>query len=118
MELTFEQKDKAQAWVDGLRSGDYNQITTFLHTDHGHCALGVGLDANGVVWTESERHGAGIYSPGATAMTSWIGEEQRELLGIPHTFEGQVFVERVVAKNDQGHPFTEVADYISKECGL
>lgn len=39
--MTEQQLD---AWIEALRSGRYPQIDGALHTDHGYCCLGVGLE--------------------------------------------------------------------------
>jgi hypothetical protein len=97
--------DNQQKWVDALRSGEYKQCKGRLHDSLGssHCCLGVlniVAEQNGVALTFD----SGIQAdPEAEA---WVGLS---------TGWGEYRGGSLMANNDDGLSFSEIADIIESE---
>jgi hypothetical protein len=94
--------ENVKKWVAALRSGEYVQTTHAMHKENGtHCCLGVAR----TLMEDKSNHDA--YG----AVGEW--------LGVP---EGQSRIsyggcEEFVQLNDSlGKTFSEIADYVEKEC--
>lgn len=78
-------------WVAALRSGDYKQGKNQLCDGAAYCCLGVLCEVAGIVYDATQKY---ILDYG----TLLTGSEQRLL----------------ATMNDNGCPFTEIADYIEE----
>lgn len=90
--LPIEFKEK---WLAALRSGEYKQCEGSLHSDAGHCCLGV---AEIVLGFESEDNEVlvGDYIPNAIVGTA----HDNKIVGI------------LTNMNDNGKSFLQIADWI------
>ncbi|HXJ71864.1 MAG TPA: hypothetical protein VNM37_03385 [Candidatus Dormibacteraeota bacterium] len=109
----FDPAIKAQ-WLTALRSGQYPQIKSKLHTTDGYCCLGV-LCEQLPAWQWQTLHEASGEFPevfGYTAaksftMSSAIAPELAHPIGL----DGQQQT-TLMEMNDSGQSFTEIADWI------
>lgn len=101
-------KQKAKQWVDALRSGKYTQDLDYLFSGEGYCCLGVYakdvmscdddlLYKDGFVGREGARN----------KVSSIYGQIRQEF--------GSAFCDRLIAMNDSGKSFLEIADKIEEE---
>lgn len=114
----------AQALVDALRSGDYQQTTGTLRDDTGHCCLGVGCDISGLgTWKEQPERGAYAYETAVDTDSGLLPADVRTWLGFrsvdgrfksPVPIEGQTH-SSLSGRNDAGLTFAEIADIIESE---
>lgn len=95
-------------WIDALRSGDYKQGHTFLHSHDKFCCLGVGLDVMGCEWVEHPRD-RGTFAASDSLMSFHVlTPSQLQRLGISRA-EMTVLYEA----NDVLHKsFDEIADAV------
>ena len=114
--------DIKQAWLDALRSGEYEQAYGKLRSGNSFCCLGVLCDlhakATDNVWDEAERY---FNEPGA------LPPEVRDWADLPDTNPDMPTPPDVIGKftlaeyNDgkrdigvRPHTFTEIADLIER----
>jgi len=117
MDLT-NRKELKRVWLEALRSGDYKQTTGTLHNtdDGGFCCLGVAAyvwgiadtKAIGVSLSRAEDYDDDIEGPSyvyrtldITIMGSSVGRHK--------------VVEKGITMNDNGEPFTAIADMIERD---
>jgi hypothetical protein len=96
-------------WITALRSGQYQQVTSYLRTTQGFCCLGVLCDIlEPQLWRKpilydnvnyTHRNGAGGLPDGETLTIANISLQDSEELSY---------------RNDHGHSFQEIAPYIEK----
>lgn len=93
-----------KAWVQALRSGEYNQARGQLADSGGDCCLGVLADVAGCLSSD------GHYIDGAGLMgrMALLGSDS-ELEVLPENVQT-----RLAEMNDGGKSFDEIADYIEK----
>lgn len=118
--------DKKALWVNALRSGDYSQVTSRLHTSHGFCCLGVACDLyrNENPEYAITQYGVGDYayfvygSVGMhtdmlpDAVMDWLGiASANPAFNILNDSEG-VFYFTLTELNDSGFTFSQIADII------
>ncbi len=92
-------------WVEALRSGKYQQAQQALLNKGAYCCLGVLCDVMGAEWKPGDGDQFAIlngdiqqyYLEGATLETIGMTEAEQE---------------RLYHMNDDGEPFTEIANYI------
>lgn len=108
-------------WVAALRSGEYKQAVRCLRSEDGFCCLGVLDDIHakeiGAEWRESGLTEGGKVTYGylgddailAPRVTLWAGMDMNS----PYFIEDGQTIELTVL-NDNGTPFTEIADLIDK----
>lgn len=112
-------KEIKDQWVAALRSGNYKQTRSKLHTDEGYCCLGVLCDISKLGrWEESWR-GNGEYE--------YFIDTNNKATAYPprpvsiHVDLNLVDVDDLAMMNDRGCSFGEIADhierYISNESG-
>lgn len=97
-------KEFATKWVEALRSGDFKQGNLWLLKDNEYCCLGVACVASGMSVEEIDNKKL-IDEHNFTALPKCI----------PPLLVGnlsQPFVGNVANMNDDGVPFTEIADWI------
>ena len=110
-------KKNRKAWVKALRSGKYEQGTAQLLTDEGgYCCLGVLCDVIGM-----KPHRKRISKYGAGEVANYFGStfdvaplKAMQAVGLVDShgsFEGRTLAE----ENDDGTPFSEIADIIESE---
>lgn len=97
-----------QPWIDALRSGDYKQGKTHLHSDSKFCCLGVLCEINPAVATKtmSLLDFYARYDGDSAQLTSNLREE----------FDiSETDMDRLMTKNDSdGKSFSEIADWIEQ----
>lgn len=108
--------DVAKEWVKALRSGDYKQGIHSLHNlDDSFCCLGVLCDLAveaGVARESKSGKEIGYEADGFYAsllppsVAKWAGLRTRQ---------GNSFAHSLVYLNDDGRPFTEIADVIESD---
>lgn len=93
-------------WLEALRSGKYKQGKHLLRSVHDQfCCLGVLCDViDPTLWT---RDGERRYSYDGYAAVLPTSIERLAKIGRR--------TDTLIAMNDSGKPFTEIADYIEKE---
>lgn len=87
-------------WVAALRSGDYKQTTGVLRLGDAFCCLGVLCEVAGVPAVE----GGYRFSDGFVNFCILSGSMAKEV--------GQQSASVLVDLNDNGKPFTDIADWI------
>ena len=87
-------------WVEALRSGKYTQTTRCLRDGTGFCCIGVLADVVGVEWEKQ------VWQDGE-AFFEMGGDEPVRAVGVPVPTQAAL-----VAMNDHGKSFAEIADYI------
>lgn len=111
----IQNTENAQKWIDALRSGEYQQAKGSLRKPEGFCCLGVACDVainNGVQIEVRE-----VISPFAGPMfvygdeDSWLPQEVKDWLGWPE--DGLSLESDLAGFNDNGVPFSEIADRIT-----
>lgn len=94
-------KELKEKWIAALRGGDYRQGHRFLYKDGAYCCLGVLHEL----------------ATGETPPTSWSSKPQ-VLRFIDEPIEqhlgGSCAHTALVAMNDNGKSFAEIADWIEK----
>ncbi len=91
-------KELKAKWVAALRSGEYKQGKTFLRReDNSYCCLGVLLDVAGV----DRKKWDGM------CITPFKG-------GVGNEYLDSCDASPLANMNDEGKPFTEIADYIEE----
>ena len=110
--MDIETRDR---WVKALRSGEYKQDTehnclrvTLDEGEYKYCCLGVLADIQGA---DLDKYGS----------RSWFSAENIECRNYTndqqHKYSGgldQVTMERCALINDEGMPFTKIADWIEE----
>lgn len=122
------QKEIAERWVDALRSGEYQQERGYLHTEHGHCCLGVLCDLHQRETGDGEwrpwgsgdaghsqcyRDGLGVdgeYTP-PPGVREWADMDEDPKLFFRHRL-GTEMRDEIVNLNDLGYSFSQLADLI------
>lgn len=91
-------------WIAALRSGKYKQAKGTLRRDGGFCCLGVLCDVMGAQWVDEDAIVNGelqnVYLSNNAADTAELKDGEQEKLW---------------TMNDDGKPFSEIADYIERE---
>lgn len=101
------------AWVAALRSGEYKQTKGHLKCDSGYCCLGVLCDLEGVDWVPRMGHPSQFHFLEKTSCyevpISWYGTISNEKASRYGIID---FVSELIAMNDTGKSFAEIADWI------
>ena len=108
-------KDMATKWVEALRSGEYEQGINALKNGNKYCCLGVLCEISGI-----SRFISGYYLGESTCLSSPVMLECgiRHPLGVPcdgadvHIHINGVRYDSLMSANDNGAPFSEIADWI------
>lgn len=117
----MDRRTLVKDWLAALRSGNYKQITGFLHTEDGFCPFGVLCDVvDSEAWIEK--------SPKPKIdkkVFEWIGQhdemsstwqlspELYDMVGMTPSIEFEI-----IKRNDKlGQPFKVLADYIQEVLG-
>lgn len=109
-------KEFAEKWVSALRSGEYNQATKLLKSDHqdAYCCLGVCAVINGFTDNKKLESNGGLSEIG-----HYVGDYeedfQYELLdfGIPiQLIKGDLPNDLIHLNDTEGKTFPEIADWI------
>lgn len=58
---TLDQLDNRENWIAALRSGDYSQTKSYLHTPKGFCCLGVAASAAGLEALAENEYDEALY---------------------------------------------------------
>lgn len=113
----------AKRWVAALRSGEYKQTKNKLRSEDAFCCLGVACDlfVNGNKWetygyvtAKLDREVEGGSRPHCT-FYSMPPASIMEKMGLDIDVIADVhFISNLATKNDNGVPFTEIADQIEK----
>jgi hypothetical protein len=121
-------KEIAEKWVAALLSREYEQERGYLHTEHGHCCLGVLCDLHLRETGRGEwrppgsgdsphsrcyRDGLGIdgeYTP-PPGVLEWAGMAADPQLFFRHRL-GNEMRDEIVNLNDGGYSFRELAELI------
>lgn len=109
-----------KAWVEALRSGEYQQGRARLCTSDGAmCCLGVLVDVTQDGWWEQHEpgapgHGSWWFRSARQAQGSWscdlsLPESLLKKLGMDHADQNLL-----VGMNDGGSTFTTIADWIEE----
>jgi len=124
-------KEIAEKWVAALRSGEYQQERGYLHTEHGHCCLGVLCDLHQRETGDGEwrpwgsgdaghsqcyRDGLGIdgeYAP-PPGVREWADMEEDPCVRVKQP-DGDETADEIVNLNDQGYSFLQLADLIEEQ---
>jgi hypothetical protein len=107
-------------WVEALESGEYHQAMNRLHSDGGFCCLGVAVDIAMDDWWVLDDDGRGYrmeskdgclepYYEGRYAMNTRLDQPMLDLLGLDVAQEAGL-----MALNDHGRDFAEIAAYIRR----
>ena len=124
-------KEIAERWVAALRSGEYEQGRGYLHTEDGHCCLGVLCDLHQRETGDGEwrpwgsgdaghsqcyRDGLGIdgeYTP-PPGVREWADMLEDPKLSFRHRF-GTEMRDEIANLNDGGFSFARLADLIEEQ---
>lgn len=111
-------KKIAVRWVAALRSDKFKQTTAYLHNKDGYCCLGVLCElavASGVI-PKPEEDQDGVFEYGSSGIQQTLPVEVMDWAGIDTTTgefkDGDNSNQELVALNDDGHSFKEIADII------
>lgn len=102
------------AWLAALRSGQYQQATSFLHRliggdSPGYCCLGVLCETQGVPSVEEDGMAA-IYDFDEVTASATLPYSFRAKVGLTSTEESDL-----IKLNDEDHlPFGEIADWVQE----
>lgn len=122
-------KDRLRLWVEALRSGRFQQGNGAMRNLTGHCCLGVAMEvafANGVepyisdnwgvtsTMPERVRDWYGIGTGTGVGENGWLDPEADPFLEDPRGGDPR----RASVLNDDGVPFSEIADRIVHTFGL
>ena len=111
-----------EKWLEALRSGEYKQVDGFLRTrSDGYCCLGVLSQIasdEGVVDQPKEVNGAYRWTnENGASNNMYLLPEVMEWAGLD-SHSGSITTEdyhlSLSQKNDEGTPFSEIADLIEK----
>lgn len=92
-------------WVEALRSGEYPQAREFLRTEDGFCCLGVLCEiAELPEWDGTCVKGKDDHIP----------PDICRRIGLPYELLTGPDDDELIAMNDQGKTFSEIADYIER----
>lgn len=131
-DLTYTREEilaHRKAWVEALRSGEYQQTQQKLYDGVGYCCLGVACTIAGI---EAEEDEGGDYFFDGDHLTlptkgrEWLGTRaQNPVLDIPHELRSNVqgpppgvddeafdWPADVASLNDSGFTFNQIADLI------
>lgn len=101
--MSEAKKTPAELWVEALRSGRFAQTTSgCLHDDVGHCCLGVACEVYAIMHQGWRYDGSESSLP--SEVCGWLG--MRDALG---RYDGD---NMLAWHNDDGVPFSEIADII------
>ena len=117
-----EQEMNRKAWVEALRSGEYEQTTGFLHTDNGYCCLGVACEVSGLGRWKNDVDRQFYITNDDDRQTTVLPDKVRQWLGLYdnggvaiHTDNSKVDLTEL---NDGGASFEEIADKIENGKGV
>lgn len=108
-----------QRWIDALRSGTYKQLMGFLRKNNCFCATGVLCDLYAqekqIEWELDIGHSGrmsilGVWGAAPDEVLDWAGCGVED-----RTIQYPLKLDAVSRKNDNGHTFEELANYIEKE---
>lgn len=110
-------------WIRALRSGSYEQGSSFLKRDGRYCCLGVACEVAGLAEKEAASNKLVDTEPITTtaderiAVFSFFGHDSDTHLPIPLRemidMDG-AFQSRLTERNDEGSSFEEIADLIEQ----
>lgn len=108
-------KTNRKKWVEALRSGEYEQGTTYLCKDDKHCCLGVLCRAAKIEGRSSSRGGKETvrFSGGSTLPPP----DALQFVGLTNnhgSFKTDI-EDSLININDDERPFSEIADIIESE---
>jgi len=124
-------KEIAKKWVAALLSREYEQARGYLHTEHGHCCLGVLCDLHQRETGDGEwrpwgsgdaghsqcyRDGLGIdgeYTP-PPGVLAWADMAEDPKVFFRHRL-GNAMRAGIVNLNDGGYSFRELAELIEEQ---
>lgn len=126
---------RRERWVNELKSGDYDQDTSYLKTDDGYCCLGVLCDIEGVEWSEETKGGERGYMFGPDGEAEGLNlnlVEKYLLNGVQGQLNDTIFwfesawamsapqeqysyssYDSLAEANDDGRTFDEIAELIT-----
>ncbi len=108
-----EQKEHRRLWVEALRSGKYQQGDGVLRSDGKFCCLGVACDISGLgEWIVED--GNDRYEFDGDIRSGGIPRAMLGYFGLKETM-GEYGLTSLADQNDNGKPFTEIADIIESE---
>jgi hypothetical protein len=106
-----------QKWIDALKSGEYQQTNSYLHTEQGYCCLGVLCDIyakeydDTAQWGPYDDHynilGESLVLP--PEVTEWAGLDDTDVC---YYNEGKRVY--LAALNDGGMNFNQIAQVIKE----
>lgn len=102
-------KERRQAWVDALRSGDYQQGKHQLQSRDGYCCLGVAC----VVYENAT--GQALNKGGGLLYGEMCPPEVQEWLGLSTDYGAIAGQPALTTGNDHGATFQQIADIIDDE---
>lgn len=115
--------DNAKKWVEALRSGQYSQVRSYLHTEKGYCCLGIACELYqeeiGDLTIEMDKAGLTRYN----SHDSVLPQKVRKWLGLKGTTGGYTKYDdhllhdyhSLSGANDQGASFEDIADIIESQ---
>ena len=103
-------QDKAEMWVEALRSGKYKKTYGRLKDNNGYCCLGVLCDISKVSkWEQDEPYNRFTYLNNTwdtpDVVMEWSGMENTD-------DDDRMSEEDLMGLNDKGFSFDEIADVI------
>lgn len=100
-------KEIKQKWLDALRSSKYQQGQGWLCLDNKYCCLGVLAEELGILEE---------YEPNSNFKVIKEDDKNYNIVSLPEEMEKELEIENhivtLIAMNDGGKPFTEIADWI------
>jgi hypothetical protein len=108
-----------QKWIDALKSEEYQQTSSHLHTEQGYCCLGVLCDLyakeknnDEVQWDQYDDHyeisGEGLVLPGE--VREWSGLSDNDVF----YYDERKMPIYLAALNDGGMNFNQIAQVIEE----
>ena len=101
--------ENAKKWVAALRSGKYKQGKGKLRHEGRYCCLGVACDISGLVAWEHNSYDDEEYEL-TSQIKNWLGLNT----SVGSYYESTTLL-TLVALNDSGKSFSEIADIIESE---
>lgn len=113
--------EAAKKWVAALRSGQYQQCVNALRSDDAYCCLGVASEISGLgkwidghVFQDETLAAAEYRGEDVTYEEEFTSPDVQKWLGL-RTKDGAIGNGITLAElNDQGTPFSEIADIIEQ----
>lgn len=102
-----------KVWVDALRSGNHKQTSGTLHNldDGGSCCLGVAAE----VWGLCSLKDMGVHMEEADPEYDDVEGPKHVYEDLRRVIEIAELIDKGIEMNDNGVPFTEIADMIERD---